>query len=137
MDLTDVIELMSIVDSMDNISEVTVTFGDSPSVSIKKENKTAPALSPEQGFQVASLPQPKHDNSASPKQIKFALDLANKIGNGNMNSVVNGLAHSLEMTVDEILHPDRWADEFTQEHANLYLDILEAQYNKIKKGAWG
>ena len=44
MDLTDVIELMSIVDSMDNISEVTVTFGDSPSVSIKKENKTAPAF---------------------------------------------------------------------------------------------
>ena len=137
MDLTDVIELMSIVDSMDNISEVTVTFGDSPSVSIKKENKTAPALPPEQGFQVASMAQPKYDNSASPKQIKFALDLANKIGNGNMNSVVNGLAHSLEMTVDEILHPDRWADEFTQEHANLYLDILEAQYNKMKKGAWG
>ena len=84
MDLTEVIELMSIVDSMDNISEVTVTFGDSPSVSIKKENKTAPTLPPEQGFQVASLPQPKNGNLATPGQIKFALDLANKIGNGNM-----------------------------------------------------
>ena len=137
MDLTEVIELMSIVDSMDNISEVTVTFGDSPSVSIKKENKTAPALSPEQGFQVASLAQPKNGNLATPGQIKFALDLANKIGSGNMTSVVNGLAHSLELTVDEILHPDRWADEMTKDHASLYLDILEAQYNKMKKGAWG
>ena len=136
MDLTEVIELMSIVDSMDNISEVTVTFGDSPSVSIKKENKTAPALPPEQGFQVASLPQPKNGNLATPGQIKFALDLATKIGNGNMTSVVNGLAHSLELTVDEILHPDRWADEMTKENASLYLDILEAQYNKMKKGAW-
>ena len=136
MDLTDVIELMSIVDSMDNISEVTVTFGDSPSVSIKKESKTAPALPPEQGFQLASLPQPKNGNLATPGQVKFALDLANKIGNGNLGSVVNGLAHSLETTTDEILHPDQWADEMTKEHASLYLDVLEAQYNKMKKGAW-
>ena len=37
MDITEVIELMSMVDSMDNIEEVTVTLGDNPSVTIKKK----------------------------------------------------------------------------------------------------
>ena len=37
MNITEVIELMSMVDSMDNIEEVTVTLGDNPSVTIKKK----------------------------------------------------------------------------------------------------
>ena len=36
MDITEVIELMSMVDSMENIEEVSVTLGDNPSVTIKK-----------------------------------------------------------------------------------------------------
>lgn len=142
MNITEVIELMSMVDSMDNIEEVTVTLGDNPSVTIKKkttETKQAPmTLGPDQGFQSASGYTPKpQSNQATPGQVKFALDLATKTGNGDMNKVVNGLAHALELTVDEVLHPDLWSEEMTKDHASLYLDVLEAQYKKMQKGAWG
>lgn len=145
MNITEVIELMSMVDSMDNIEEVTVTLGDTPSVTIKKkttEAKQAPmTLGPDQGFQSANgytpKPQGNQGNQATPGQVKFALDLATKIGNGDMNKVVNGLAHALELTVDEVLHPDLWPEEMTKDHASLYLDVLEAQYKKMQKGAWG
>ncbi|MEL0014478.1 MAG: hypothetical protein VW715_04650 [Rhodospirillales bacterium] len=137
MDITEVIELMSIVDSMDNISEITVTLGETPSVNIKKASSPS-LLPPDKGFQSASTFTARPTNNlATPGQVKFALDLATKIGNGNMSTVVNGLAHSLELTVDEILHPDSWAEQMTKEHASLYLDILEAQYKKMQKGAWG
>jgi len=149
MDITEVIELMSMVDTMENIEEVTVTFGDNPSISIKKKTeapaqavKTTQAGPPQlvSGFETAQTFAPKPNNGlATPGQVKFALDLAGKIGNGNLNNVVNGLAHALELTEHEILHPDKWGNEMTKEHASLYLDILEAQHKQMKKqsGAWG
>ena len=144
MDITEVIELMSMVDSMENIEEVTVTLGDNPSVTIKKSTQTKvatpKALTPEQGFHSAQTFAPKpQGNQATAGQIKFALDLATKIGDGNMSSVVNGLAHALETVETEILHPDRWATEMTRDHASEYIDVLEAQYKKMQKqkGAWG
>ena len=144
MNITEVIELMSMVDSMENIEEVTVTLGDNPSVTIKKSTQTKvatpKALSPEQGFHSAQTFVPKpQGNQATTGQIKFALDLANKIGNGNMGSVVKGLAHALETVETEVLHPDKWATEMTRDHASEYIDVLEAQYKKMQKqkGAWG
>ena len=43
MDIIEVIELMSMVDSMENIEEVTVTLGDNPSVTIKKKTQAKAA----------------------------------------------------------------------------------------------
>mgnify|MGYP006158974187 FL=1 len=149
MDITEVIELMSMVDSMENIEEVTVTLGDNPCVYIKKRTaapaqaaKTTESELPQlvSGFETAQTFAPQASNNlATPGQVKFALDLAGKIGNGNMNNVVNGLAHALELTEHEILHPDKWSNEMTKEHASLYLDVLEAQHKQMKKqkGAWG
>ena len=150
MELNEVIELMTIVDSMEEIEEVTVTFGDNPSVNIKKKTTKGVATkqvatreevsnqAPFQGFETAQnyVPQPA-SNLATPGQVKFALDLVNKIGNGNTTSVVNGLAHALESPVEDILHPDEWPTQMTRDHASLYLDILEAQHKKMQKGAWG
>ena len=144
MELNEVIELMSTVDSMESIEEVAVTFGDNPSVTIKKKTQakvaTPKALTPEQGFHSAQTFAPKpQGNQATAGQIKFALDLATKIGDGNMSSVVNGLAHALETVEGEILHPDKWAEEMTRDHASQYIDVLESQYKKMQKqkGAWG
>ena len=147
MDITEVIELMSMVDSMENIEEVAVTLGDNPSVTIKKRTTNQVATPegasnqpPFQGFETAKtfVPQPA-SNLATPGQVKFALDLVNKIGNGNTTSVVNGLAHALELPVEDILSPDDWDTQMTRDHASLYLDILEAQHKKMQKqkGAWG
>lgn len=139
MDIAEVLDMIAVINDLDNISEVEVSIGDASFKVVKGASETpplpgfAPAVS--NGSPTAS-PQ-AFSNQASSGQVKYALDLANKVGNGNMGSVVNGLAHSLELTTDEILHPDKWAEEMTRDHASLYLDVLEAQYNKMKKGAWG
>ena len=145
MDITEVIELMSMVDSMENIEEVTVTLGDNPSVTIKKRTTNQVAMPeavsnqpPLQGFETAQTFAPQTaSNLATPSQVKFAIDLVNKLGNGNTTSVVNGLAHALELPSEDILHPDEWPTQMTRDHASLYIDILEAQHKKMQKGAWG
>jgi len=149
MDITEVIELMSMVDSMENIEEVTVTLGDNPCVYIKKRT-AAPAQAAKiteselpqlvSGFETAQTFAPQASNNlATPGQVKYGLDLVNKIGNGNTVSVVNGLAHALESTVEDILSPDDWPTQMTRDHASLYIDVLEVQYKKMQKqkGAWG
>ena len=104
-----------------------------------KENTVVAALPPGQGFESAQSFSPREGFLATPGQVKFALDLANKIGGGNMTNVVNGLAHALETVETEILHPDKWSTEMTRDHASEYIDVLESQYKKMKKqrGAWG
>ena len=138
MEANDILDMIAVINELDNISEVEITVGEA-TLKVVKGATEAPPLP---GFAPASTGSPAtsaqaFSNQASPGQVKYALDLANKIGNGNMGSVVNGLAHSLELTTDEILHPDHWESEMTRDHASLYLDVLEAQYNKMKKGAWG
>ena len=138
MEASDILDMIAVINDLDNISEVEITIGDA-TLKVVKGATEAPPLP---GFAPASVGSPTTPaqgfaNQASPGQVKYALDLANKIGNGSMASVVNGLAHSLELTTDEILHPDKWSDEMTRDHASLYLDVLENQYNKMKKGAWG
>ena len=97
------------------------------------------SLPPGQGFETAQSFSPREGSLATAGQVKFALDLANKIGGGNMTNVVNGLAHALETIETEILHPDKWSSEMTRDHASEYIDVLESQYKKMKKqrGAWG
>jgi len=140
MEASDILDMIAVINDLDNISEVEVTVGEATLKVVKgaAEGPPLPSFAPAStGSPAASPPAQAFSNQASPGQVKYALDLANKIGNGNMVSVVNGLAHSLELTTDEILHPDHWESEMTRDHASLYLDVLEAQYNKMKKGAWG
>ena len=141
MDITEVLDMIAVINDLENISEVEVSIGDASFKVVKGATEAPPlpgfAPATSNGSPTASPPAQAFSNQASSGQVKYALDLANKVGNGNMGSVVNGLAHSLELTVDEVLHPDKWAEEMTRDHASLYLDVLEAQYNKMKKGAWG
>jgi len=140
MEANDILDMIAVINDLDNISEVEISIGEATLKVVKgaSEAPPLPGFAPAStGSPAASPPAQAFSNQASPNQVKYALDLANKVGNGNMGSVVNGLAHSLELTVEEILHPDVWAEEMTRDHAALYLDVLEGQYNKMKKGAWG
>jgi len=140
MEANDILDMIAVINELDNISEVEITVGEATLKVVKgaAEAPPLPGFAPAStGSPTAATPAQAFSNQASPGQVKYALDLANKIGNGNMGSVVNGLAHSLELTVEEVLHPDKWAEEMTRDHASLYLDVLETQYNKMKKGAWG
>lgn len=139
MDMTEVLDMIAVINELENISEVEVTIGEA-TLKVTKGLSEAPALpgfAPAASAPPAPAPAQAFSNQASPKQVKYALDLANKLGNGNLGSVVHGLAHSLGVTTEEVIHPDNWAAEMTIDHAAQYLDILERQYNKSKKGAWG
>ncbi len=147
MELTEIIDMIAVVNDMAEIEKIEIEIGEAKLTIVKKttqkplavESTTPTPLAPGQGFESAQSFSPREGSSATPGQVKFALDLANKIGGGNMTNVVNGLAHALETVETEILHPDRWATEMTRDHASEYIDVLETQYKKMKKqrGAWG
>lgn len=158
MDIEIVTTMLSMIDKMENITEVELTFGEI-SVKVKKESsfytntteEAHPAGAPGQSMDVA--PKKEHEplfatakefsavdsnglRMASAAQVKYATDLVNKLKATEMQ-IVNGLAHKLGVTVDDILPPSNWKEEMTTDHADQYIDILEEQWNKNKKkGAW-
>lgn len=158
MDMEIVTTMLSMIDKMENITEVELTFGEI-SVKVKKESSSYtntveeahPAGVPDQSmdaapkeheplFSTAKEFSPMETNGmrmASAAQVKYATDLVNKL-KASEAQIVNGLAHVLEVTVQDILPPSRWKDEMTSEHADKYIDKLEEQWKKIKKkGDWG
>ena len=147
MEPTEIIDMIAVVNDMTEIEKIEIEIGEAKLTIVKKtapnqvaeENTTTVSLPPGQGFETAQSFSPREGSLATAGQVKFALDLANKIGGGNMTNVVNGLAHALETIETEILHPDKWSAEMTRDHASEYIDVLESQYKKMKKqrGAWG
>lgn len=147
MEPTEIIDMIAVVNDLTEIEEIEIEIGETRLKITKKtapkqaveENTVTVSLPPGQGFESAQSLSPREGSLATAGQVKFALDLVNKIGGGNMTNVVNGLAHALETIETEILHPSRWSTEMTREHASEYIDILESQYKKMKKqrGAWG
>ena len=147
MELTEIIDMIAVVNDMAEIEKIEIEIGEARLKIVKKttpkpvvkESTVAAPLPPGQGFEPAQAFATREGSLATPGQVKFALDLATKIGGGNLTSVVHGLALSLEVPESDILHPERWASEMTREHASQYLDILESQHKKMKKqrGAWG
>ena len=148
MNAAEILDMIATINELENISEVEIRIGGAKIRVVKGVGVVAEPLP---GFSTPTLPgsptvapatpaappAPAFNNQASPAQVKFALDLVNKVGNGNTASVVNGLAHTLEVPVEDILHPDDWATQMTRDHASLYLDVLESQHKKIQKGGWG
>src|SRR6056300_959974 len=104
MEANDILDMIAVINDLDNISEVEISIGEATLKVVKgtSEAPPLPGFAPAStGSPAASPPAQAFSNQASPNQVKYALDLANKVGNGNMGSVVNGLAHSLESTVEE------------------------------------
>lgn len=159
MDIEIVTTMLSIIDKMENITEIELTLGDM-SVKVKKESSSYTA--PPEESRPAGVPNGEHDEGplgaeqmplfstakefspvdsngmrmASAAQVKYATDLVNKLKATEMQ-IVNGLAHKLGVTVDDILPPSNWKEGMTTDHADQYIDILEEQWNKNKKkGAW-
>lgn len=142
MNAAEILDMIATINELENISEVEIRIGEAKVRVVKGVSQVTEILP---GFSTPTLPgspavspaTPAFTNQASPAQVKFALDLVNKLGSGNTASVVNGLAHTLEVPVEDILHPDDWATQMTRDHASLYLDVLESQHKKMQKGGWG
>ena len=137
---------------MENISKVEITMGRNPSIYIEKadkektkEGKTSvkrehsdTVETPHPGFGSASAYTPEPSTSlATEAQRKYADDLANKLGEGDMMNVVYGLAQALGDIADNILHPSLWKSQMTRDQADAYIDVLEQQWNKQKKSRGG
>ena len=160
MDMEIVTTMLSMIDKMENITEVELTFGE---ISVRVKKVSSSYTNPAAEVHPAGAPKGEYDEDplgaehmplfstakefspsemrgmrmASAAQVKYATDLVNKL-KASEAQIVNGLAHMLEVTVQDILPPSRWKDEMTSEHADQYIDILEAQWNKNKKkGDWG
>ena len=159
MDIEIVTTMLSMIDKMENITEIELTLGDM-SVKVKKESSSYTKQTEEsqisefaegeygkatlEADQVPLFATAKEFSAvdtnglrmASAAQVKYATDLVNKLKATEMQ-IVNGLAHKLGVTVDDILPPSNWKDGMTTDHADQYIDILEEQWNKNKKkGAW-
>ena len=131
---------------MENISKVEITMGRNPSIYIEKtgsnepvpEAKEAPVEASYAGFGSAAAYTPEPATSlATEAQRKYADDLANKLGEGDMMNVVYGLAQALGDIADNILHPSLWKTQMTRDQADAYIDVLEQQWNKQKKSRGG
>ena len=165
MNTNELTELLMMIDEMSTLTRVVVSLGDvtievdrttgshtAPAEPTQVEQvqpvapakptqpaTTAPAFAPastSSGF--GSPPaHPLQTNLATEGQRKYADDLANKLGTGDMMNVVNGLAHALEVPADDILHPSEWATRLSREQADAYLDVLEREWGKHKsRGGW-
>lgn len=152
MDATDILEIIGMVNEMENISKVEITLGESPTIVVEKTpsapglslgatNKTttqAPKEASYPGFGMAAGYSPEPSNNlATEAQRKYADDLANKLGEGDMMNVVYGLAQALGEVADDILHPSLWKTQMTRDQADAYIDILEQEWNKVKKQRGG
>jgi len=146
MEATEILEILGMVNEMENISKVEITMGETPSIVIEKavskepapEAKKVPVEASYAGFGSATgyAPEPA-TNLATEAQRKYADDLANKLGEGDMMNVVYGLAQALGEVADDILHPSLWKAQMTRDQADAYIDVLEQQWNKLKKSRGG
>jgi len=155
MNTNELTELLMMIDDMSTLTRVAITVGDT-TVEVERTvgSPTAPVVAPapepaqpeapvpsfttakpEDGF--GPLPtHPLQSNLATEGQRKYANDLANKLGVGDMMNIVHGLAHALEVPGDDILHPSEWAERLSRDQADAYLDVLEKQWSKQKRSGF-
>lgn len=152
MEATEILEILGMVNEMENISKVEITLGDKPKLLIEKLAQEVEATNP-----VPPKPQPQapkeasypgfgdaggyspeaNSNLATEGQRKYADDLAQKLGEGDMMNLVYGLAQALGEVADDILHPSLWKTQLSRAQADAYIDILEEQWKKQKRNRGG
>lgn len=131
-----VLEILEKLETMD-FSEIEVEQ-EGVSIKMKRQPKTvkqvsrntSTALDEFGGF--ATAKEVKEPGLASHGQVKYARDLITKSFTGDDNGMMDFLAHTLEIPLQEIDHPDTWDETMTREMAAIILDPLE-KMNGINK----
>jgi len=134
--MTDLIQVLEKIDTM-NFSEIeveqegiVVRVKRQPKA-VKQNNRVSPnALDEFGGFSTAK--EVKAPGLASSGQVKYARDLIQKSFTGDDTGMMDFLAHTLEIPLQEIDHPDTWDETMTREMAAIILDPLE-KMNGIHK----
>ena len=131
-----VLEILEKLETMD-FSEIEVEQ-EGVSIKMKRQPKavkqvsrsTSTSLDEFGGF--ATAKEVKEPGLASHGQVKYARDLITKSFSGDENGMMDFLAHTLEIPLQEIDHPDTWDETMTREMAAIVLDPLE-KMNGINK----
>lgn len=131
-------ELLELLDKLNEMAfeSIEVEEGDLR-VSIKRTIKVtkvarqaSPSIEELGGFTSAS--QVKEPGMASHGQVKYARDLLFKSFADDETQIMDFLAHTLEVPIQEVNHPDTWDDTMTREMATMILNPLE-KMNGINK----
>ena len=80
----------------------------------------------------ATAKEVKAPGLASHGQVKYARDLITKSFSGDDRGMMDFLAHTLEIAIQDVDHPDTWDETMTREMAAVILDPLE-KMNGIHK----
>lgn len=133
------IEVEELLDKVDKMSftEIEVEV-EGISIKMKREPKEAKtAVRSTQnvieefgGF--ATAKEVKAPGLASNGQVKYARDLITKSFSGDDRGMMDFLAHTLEIAIQDVDHPDTWDETMTREMAAVILDPLE-KMNGIHK----
>ena len=134
--MSNLIEILEKLDTM-NFSEIEVEH-DGMSVKIKRQPKAVKqvtrnspnAIDEFGGFSTAR--EVKDPGLASHGQVKYARDLIIKSFTGDDRGMMDFLAHTLEIAIQDVDHPDTWDETMTREMAAIILDPLE-KMNGIHK----
>jgi len=134
--MSDLIEILEKLDTM-NFSEIEVEQ-EGMSIKIKRQPKAVKqvtrnspnALDEFGGFSTAR--EVKDPGLASHGQVKYARDLITKSFTDDDRGMMDFLAHTLEIAIQDVEHPDTWDETMTREMAAVILDPLE-KMNGIHK----
>ena len=135
--MSDLIEILDKLETM-NFSEIelevegiSVKVKRTPKVVSKPDRASKHMLEEFGGFSTAK--EVKAPGLASAGQVKYARDLLLKSFNDNEGEYMDFLAHTFEVALQEIDHPDTWDETMTREMATIILTSLEQRNGIFKK----
>ena len=135
--MSDLIEILDKLETM-NFSEievevegVSVKVKRTPKVVSKPDRASQHMLEEFGGFSTAK--EVKAPGLASSGQVKYARDLLLKSFNGDEGEYMDFLAHTFEIAIQDVDHPDTWDETMTREMATIILTSLEQRNGIFKK----
>jgi len=131
-----ILELLDKVNEM-SFDEIEID-AEGITVKVKRQPKVAPSQSRHSpnpldefgGFSIAK--EAKEPGLASHGQVKYARDLLMRSFANDEIAYMDFLAHTLELPMQDIDHPDTWDETMTREMAAVILNPLE-KMNGINK----
>ena len=136
--MSEILELLDKVNGM-SFTEIEIE-AEGITLKIKRQAKEAKAVlrnSPNTIEEFGGFSTPKKLRqfrlAVSSGQVKYARDLLQKSFNGDDRESMDFLAHTLEIPLQEIDHPDTWDETMTREMAAIILDPLEKMNGIFKK----
>ena len=131
MDLLDRLETMDFSEVEVEVEGITIKVKRAPKVVSKSSRSQPQSIEEFGGFTPAK--EVKAPGLASSGQVKYSRDLLNKSFNENESEYMDFLAHTFEIALQDVVHPDTWDETMTRDMATVILTSLEQRNGIFKK----